>query len=260
MEWWHAALLGLVEGITEYLPVSSTGPSDPGSSLLGLDRPEQRSRSRVEVGDPGGAILAVLDLPRRGADARGLSARSRACACSSRGARLRSRGVLAPAATDRAFLSALARLARVRGRARMIWLDRGARRRVRRARSRTRARSARDRLFQCAAMCGRRAVMATRSRAARPPRATRGVSFLSASRRWAACSTSSAELSRILADGRPPLRDARCRCTCDGSPAAILRHRGRWRSLLVATGLARFRWYRSRSACARRVLFTGGST
>ena len=84
MEWWQALILGVVEGVTEYLPISSTGHLILFSWLLGLDGTQQEASATntFNIVIQAGAILAVLGLYRRrvaqmargvvGQDARGL--------------------------------------------------------------------------------------------------------------------------------------------------------------------------------------------
>lgn len=78
LELWHAAVLGLVEGVTEYLPVSSTGHLILTVDLLGVrQRVDKDAIDAFNVVIQGGAILAVvgLYLPRFVAMVRGLLGR-----------------------------------------------------------------------------------------------------------------------------------------------------------------------------------------
>lgn len=63
MSWWQALILGLVEGLTEYLPVSSTGHLLVTQRLLGIPSTEASNAFAIAV--QAGAILAVLGLYRR---------------------------------------------------------------------------------------------------------------------------------------------------------------------------------------------------
>jgi undecaprenyl-diphosphatase len=62
MEWWQAIILGVVEGVTEFLPVSSTGHLLLVQRLLGMPSTEATRAHAVVI--QVGAIVAVLGLYR----------------------------------------------------------------------------------------------------------------------------------------------------------------------------------------------------
>ena len=82
MEWWQALILGVVEGVTEYLPVSSTGHLLVAQQMLGIDTSTEHSKRLADgyaICIQIGAILAVLSLywPRMVQMGRGLLGRDR---------------------------------------------------------------------------------------------------------------------------------------------------------------------------------------
>ena len=58
MEWFDALILGIVEGMTEFLPVSSTGHLILASNLMGLSQTEMQKTFEVVI--QLGSILAVI--------------------------------------------------------------------------------------------------------------------------------------------------------------------------------------------------------
>jgi len=61
MTWWEALILGLIQGLTEFLPVSSSGHLVLGQYLLGLDA-SQASDVTFEVFVHFGTVLSILTV------------------------------------------------------------------------------------------------------------------------------------------------------------------------------------------------------
>lgn len=60
MNWWEALIIGIVEGLTEYLPVSSTAHILLTQRIFGIGTSEAADAYAISI--QGGAILAVLGL------------------------------------------------------------------------------------------------------------------------------------------------------------------------------------------------------
>ena len=60
MNWWQSILIGIIEGLTEYLPVSSTGHILLAQRVLGIPETEEANAFAICV--QSGAIIAVIGL------------------------------------------------------------------------------------------------------------------------------------------------------------------------------------------------------
>jgi undecaprenyl-diphosphatase len=58
MQTWHAVLLGLIEGLTEFIPVSSTGHLVLAGHFLGVESPKKVFEILIQLG----AVLAILTV------------------------------------------------------------------------------------------------------------------------------------------------------------------------------------------------------
>lgn len=63
MNWWQAALLGLIQGLTEFLPVSSSGHLVLGQYVLGID-PAIAEGTTFEVFVHFGTVLSIITVYR----------------------------------------------------------------------------------------------------------------------------------------------------------------------------------------------------
>lgn len=60
MNWWHAALLGIIEGITEFLPISSTGHLNVAERLLGYQIDSAGMTAFTAIIQVGAILAAVI--------------------------------------------------------------------------------------------------------------------------------------------------------------------------------------------------------